>query len=124
MSFRFENSSQKDVIKDFPGNYSQYREWCCLRTKEDTLQDKGEKRPKREYRNADKRKMTYKEKMEFSRLEQEIAQLEEEKRQIEAALCGGSSDVETITEMSKRLPVLTDELDEKSMRWLELSEIE
>ena len=112
------------VIKDFPGNYSQYREWCSLRTKEDTQQDKGEKRPKREYRNADKRKMTYKEKMEFSRLEQEIAQLEEEKRQIEAALCGGSSDVETITAMSKRLPVLTDELDEKSMRWLELSEIE
>ena len=112
------------VIKDFPGNYTQYREWCGLRSKEDQKDDdKQEKRQKREYRNADKRKMTYKEKTEFARLETEIAELEEEKQKIEAALCGGTSDVEQITEMSKRLPILNDELDEKSMRWLELSEL-
>ncbi len=111
------------VIKDFPGNYTQYREWCGLRSKEDQKDDdKQEKRQKREYRNADKRKMTYKEKTEFARLETEIAELEE-KQKIEAALCGGTSDVEQITEMSKRLPILNDELYEKSMRWLELSEL-
>ena len=112
------------IIKDFPGNYSQYREWCGLRTKEEVKEEKGDKRVKRDYRNADKRKMTYKEKTEFTRLEKEIAMLEDEKQQIEAALCGGTDDVEAITAMSKRLPLLIDELDEKSMRWLELSEME
>jgi ATP-binding cassette subfamily F protein uup len=67
--------------------------------------------------------MTFKEKREFEQLEQEIAALEDEKRQIEEALCGGTTSVDDITRMSKRLPVLNDELDEKSMRWLELSEI-
>ena len=112
------------VIKDFPGNYSQYREWCSLKEKEDSSDVKVEKRVKRDYHNTDKRKMSYKEKMEYARLEGEIASLEEEKRNIEAMLCGGTSDVETITRMSKRLPLLNDELDEKSMRWLELSELE
>ena len=112
------------IIKDFPGNYSQYREWCGLRAKEEVKEEKGDKRVKRDYRNADKRKMTYKEKTEFARLEKEIAMLEDEKQQIETALCGGTDDVEAITAMSKRLPLLIDELDEKSMRWLELSEME
>ncbi|MBO4820582.1 MAG: ABC-F family ATP-binding cassette domain-containing protein [Prevotella sp.] len=112
------------VIKDFPGNYSQYREWCSLSEKEDSSEAKVEKRVKRDYHNAEKRKMSYKEKMEYARLEGEIALLEEEKRNIEAMLCGGTNDVETITRMSKRLPILNDELDEKSMRWLELSELE
>ena len=86
--------------------------------------EKEEKSAKRDYRNSDKRKMTYKEKMEFARLEEEIAALEEEQKRIEAALCGGTANIDEITAMSKRLPQLKDELDEKSMRWLELSEIE
>ena len=67
--------------------------------------------------------MTYKEKTEFAQLEKDIAALEEEQKNIEAALCGGTSDIEEITRMSKRLPLLKEELDEKSMRWLELSEL-
>ncbi len=113
------------VIKDFPGNYTQYREWLTLKGRDEAQQDgKSAKQPKRDYRNADKRKMTYKEKTEYAQLEKDIAALEEEQRQIEEALCGGTVDIGTITAMSKRLPQLKDELDEKSMRWLELSEIE
>ena len=113
------------VIKDFPGNYTQYREWLTLKGRDEAQQDgKPAKQPKRDYRNADKRKMTYKEKTEYAQLEKDIAALEEEQRQIEEALCGGTVDIDTITAMSKRLPQLKDELDEKSMRWLELSEIE
>ena len=114
------------VIKDFPGNYTQYREWCALRSKEEAEAPAAmtEKSAKRDYRNSDKRKMTYKEKMEFARLEEEIAALEEEQKRIEAALCGGTVNIDEITAMSKRLPQLKEELDEKSMRWLELSEIE
>ena len=111
------------IIKDFPGNYSQYREWINLRSKEEATPVQ-EKRPRREYRNPEKRKMTYKEKIEFSRLEEEIALLESEQKEIEAALCGGTASISEITEMSKRLPLLKEELDEKSMRWLELSELE
>ncbi len=111
------------IIKDFPGNYSQYREWINLRSKEEVTPVQ-EKRPRREYRNPEKRKMTYKEKIEFSRLEEEIALLESEQKEIEAALCGGTASISEITEMSKRLPLLKEELDEKSMRWLELSELE
>ena len=113
------------VIKDFPGNYTQYREWLTLKGRDEAQQDgKSAKQPKRDYRNADKRKMTYKEQTEYGQLEKDIAALEEEQRQIEEALCGGTVDIDTITAMSKRLPQLKDELDEKSMRWLELSEIE
>jgi ATP-binding cassette subfamily F protein uup len=67
--------------------------------------------------------MSYKEKTEFERLEKEIAALEEEQRRIEEELCSGTLSIEELTEKSKRLPLLKDELDEKSMRWLELSEI-
>ena len=111
-------------IKDFPGNYTQYREWCALRPKDESAAEKADKRPKREYRNTEKRKMTYKEKTEFAQLEKDIAALEEEQKRIEEALCGGTVDIDEITKMSKRLPLLKAELDEKSMRWLELSEIE
>ena len=72
----------------------------------------------------DKRRMTFKERKEFEQLEKEIAALEEEKKQIEEALCSGTLSVDELTEKSKRLPLLNDELDEKTMRWLELSEIE
>ena len=121
------------VIKDFPGNYTQYREW------EKTLpslvsENKGSKNaqvqklaigpPYKEKQKTGPRKLTYKEKRELEQLEKDIAILEGEKKQIEEALCGGTTSVEEITTMSKRLPALNDELDGKSMRWLELSEVE
>ena len=112
-------------IDDFPGNYTQYREWCSLKSKDDQPDNsKNEKRERSTYRNEGKRKMTYKEKTEFAQLEKDIAALEEEQQQIEEALCGGNTSIDEITRMSKRLPELKEELDEKSMRWLELSEIE
>ncbi len=112
-------------IDDFPGNYTQYREWCSLKSKDEQPDStKSEKRERNTNRNEGKRKMTYKEKTEFAQLEKEIAALEEEQQQIEEALCGGNTSIDEITRMSKRLPELKDELDEKSMRWLELSEIE
>ena len=72
---------------------------------------------------SSKRKFTYKEKLEFERLQNEIDMLEKEQIQIEESLCSGTLSIAEITELSKRLPVLKEELDEKSMRWLELSEI-
>ena len=113
-------------IKDFPGNYTQYREWEKLQPDEpkDAKEPKSEKTAKQSVNNPQqKRKLTFKEKRELEQLEKDIEALETEKKQIEEALCGGTTSVEEITTMSKRLPVLNDELDEKSMRWLELSEI-
>ena len=114
-------------IKDFPGNYTQYRQWQSLQPKETAeaaKPAKESKETKERPQNQTKRKFTYKEKMEFERLEKEIAALEEEQQLIEEALCSGTLSVDELTEKSKRLPLLKDELDEKSMRWLELSEIE
>ena len=112
-------------IKDFPGNYTQYREWQALQPKESasaaqkpvkvTIDTRSERETKR--------KMSFKEKREFEQLEKDIATLEDEKKQIEDALSSGTLSVDEITQMSKRLPLLNDELDEKSMRWLELSEL-
>lgn len=111
-------------VKDFPGNYSQYRQWLAMEEAE-TVKDNKEPRGKtaKSYRHDDRRRMTYKERLEFEKLEKEIAQLEEEQHLIEDALCSGTLSVDELTEKSKRLPVLQSELDEKSMRWLELSEI-
>lgn len=109
-------------IQDFPGNYSQYREWTRLATKADDTTKKISK-PKADYHNEVKRKLTYKEKMEMAQLEIDIDRLESEKKEIETLLCGADVSVDKITEMAKRLPLLNEELDEKSMRWLELSEI-
>ena len=117
-------------IKDFPGNYTQYRQWSALQSQTDSAPKKAKEpatvleAPERKDRQETKRKFTYKEKREFEQLEHDIAALEEEQRQLEEALCGGTLSVEKITEISKRLPLLKDELDEKSMRWLELSEID
>ena len=114
-------------IKDFPGNYTQYRQWQSLQPKETAEANKPakeSKETKERPQNQTKRKFTYKEKMEFERLEKEIAALEEEQQLIEDTLCSGTLSVDELTEKSKRLPLLKDELDEKSMRWLELSEIE
>ena len=111
-------------VKDFPGNYSQYREWQALedgKTEKAVRESRG--KSAKPVHHDDRRRMTFKEKQEFERLEREIEQLEEERRQLEEALCSGTLSVVELTEKSKRLPVLQEELDEKSMRWLELSEI-
>ena len=122
-------------IKDFPGNYTQYREWVKMRGDE-SAETRGRENASSSEKtrtsasahprtaNVSKRKLSYKEKREMEQLESDIAALEAEQKQIEEALCGGTTSVEEITAMSKRLPLLKDELDEKSMRWLELSEIE
>lgn len=115
-------------IKDFPGNYTQYREWKSLNSVEEKEQkkdnDKRENVQKKPKRDDSRRRMTYKERLEFAQLEKDIAALEEEQHKIEEALCSGKLSVDELTEKSKRLPALKDEIDEKSMRWLELSEIE
>ena len=113
------------VIQDFPGNYTQYREWQSLQPSQPASAPKEQKAPQQSKPEPGqaRRKMTYKEKTEFERLEKEIASLEQEQRQIEEALCSGTLGIDELTEKSKRLPLLKDELDEKSMRWLELSEI-
>ncbi len=111
-------------IRDFPGNYTQYREYSALESK-DIAKEKTISKPtvtKKAYRNDTRRRLTYKEKLEFAQLEKDIERLETEKKEIEDALCSGTLSVDNITEKSIRLPLLTDELDEKSMRWLELSE--
>ena len=109
-------------IKDFPGNYTQYRDWQALLPKE-AGEAKADKEVKTVKTVREKVKMSFKEKREFEQLEKDIAALEDEKRNIEEALSTGTLSVDQITEMSKRLPALNDELDEKSMRWLELSEL-
>ena len=115
-------------IKDFPGNYTQYREWAALEETANSgssgISGNSGKTGKASYRHDDRRRLSYKEKREMEQLEKDIAALEAEKKQIEEALCGGTTSVEEITTMSKRLPVLNEELDEKSMRWLELSDVE
>ena len=119
-------------VKDFPGNYTQYREWAALK---DTANGKSSETSKtsstslasttsKTHNRDTKRRLSYKEKREMEQLEKDIAALEAEQKQIEEALCGGTTSVDEITAMSKRLPQLKDELDEKSMRWLELAEVE
>ena len=110
-------------VKDFPGNYTQYRQWQSMQPKASNTTTTTSN-VKKEYRHDTRRRMSFKEKMEFEQLTREIEQLETEQKQIEDALCSGMLSIEELTEKSKRLPVLKDELDEKSLRWLELSEIE
>ena len=114
-------------IKDFPGNYTQFREWKSLKPKAEAA-DKpnatSEKKEKREFVGEQRRKKTYKEKCEFERLEKEIAALEQEQKAIEEELCSGTLSIELLTEKSKRLPIVKENLEEKEMRWLELSEID
>lgn len=114
-------------IKDFPGNYTQFREWESLKPKaeaSDKPNTTSEKKEKREFVGEQRRKKTYKEKCEFERLEKEIAELEKEQKQIEEELCSGTLSIEQLTEKSKRLPAIKESLEEKEMRWLELSEID
>jgi len=112
------------VVKDFPGNYTQYREWQSLQPSAPTSAQVASSTPKRNYHSDQRRRMSYKEKLEFEQLGKDIEALEAEKKLIEEALSSGAITVDEITEKSRRLPVLNEELDEKSMRWLELSEIE
>lgn len=113
-------------IKDFPGNYTQFRAWEALQEEEEKAQPKAKAEPAKKentYTSERKRKLTFKEKQEMETLEAEIAKLEAEKSEIETALSSGTLSVEEITAHSRRLPLLTEELEEKEMRWLELSEI-
>ncbi len=120
------------VISDFPGNYTQYREWSALKSKEEaeaggkdsSHKDSSEAKPKKDYHHDTRRRLTFKEKRELEQLTLDIDALEQEQKALEAALCSGTLSVEELTEKSKRLPLLKDELDEKELRWLELSDIE
>lgn len=115
-------------VKDFPGNYTQFRDSEKLQQKELITKDSPTVSSPQASSNAKprlvekKRKLSFKERQEFEQLEKDIEALEQEKSDIETALSSGTVSVEEITLMSKRLPLLNDELDEKSMRWLELSE--
>ena len=125
-------------IQDFPGNYTQYRDWSRLQEKDETEKaaaaakatasnststSDGTGTAKRDANFENKRKMSYKEKREYEQLTQEIDKLTEEQKKLEEALCSGTLSVEELTEKSKRLPEIKDELDEKEMRWLELAEM-
>lgn len=111
-------------IRDFPGNYSDYRDWKAAKAEHDKEKEKPKEEKVQRVRLNDRRRMTFKERKEFEQLEKDIAVLEAEKKNIEEALCSGTLSVDELTEKSKRLPKLEEELDEKTMRWLELSEIE
>lgn len=122
-------------IQDFPGNYTQYREWNRMQAKDEaeqakpaksgnaTAESEGAGTAKRDANFENKRKMSYKEKREYEQLTQEIDALTEEQKKLEEELCSGNLSVEELTEKSKRLPEIKDELDEKEMRWLELAEM-
>ena len=115
-------------IQDFPGNYTQYRDFQKMKSKEEeqlkqTKNNTTPNEPKKDYHNNQKRKMSFKEKREYEQLTEKIAQLENEKQQLEEELCSGNLSIEELTEKSKRLPLLKDELDELELRWLELSEL-
>lgn len=116
-------------IQDFPGNYTQYRDFQKMKSKEEEQQKPTKNssptanEQKKDYRNNLKRKMSFKEKREYEQLSDKIAQLEEEKQQLEEELCSGNLSVDELTEKSKRLPILKEELDELELRWLELSEL-
>ena len=116
-------------IQDFPGNYTQFRDFQKMKSKEEEQQKPTKNNSptanesKKDYRNNTKRKMSFKEKREYEQLSDKIAQLEEEKQQLEEELCSGNLSVDELTEKSKRLPILKDELDELELRWLELAEL-
>ncbi len=116
-------------IQDFPGNYTQYRDYQKMKSKEEEQQKPAKSSntsgndAKKDYRNNQKRKLSFKEKREYEQLTDKIAQLEKEKQQLEEELCSGNLSVDELTEKSKRLPILKEELDELELRWLELAEL-
>lgn len=110
-------------IQDFPGNYTQFREWNSLKPIEQKPEEKKEKPATKDYRNNEKKKLSYKEKREFEALDEDITKLEQQIKDLEEEICSGKLTVEDLTTKSMLLPSLKEELDEKSMRWLELSEL-
>lgn len=110
-------------IQDFPGNYTQFREWNSLKPIEQKPEEKKEKPAAKDYRNNEKKKLSYKEKREFEALDEDITKLEQQIKDLEEEICSGELTVEDLTTKSMLLPTLKEELDEKSMRWLELSEL-
>ena len=110
-------------IQDFPGNYTQFREWNSLKPIEQKPEEKKEKSAAKDYRNNEKKKLSYKEKREFEALDEDITKLEQQIKDLEEEICSGKLTVEELTAKSMLLPTLKEELDEKSMRWLELSEL-
>ena len=116
-------------IQDFPGNYTQYRDYQKMKSKEEEQQKPAKSSntngndAKKDYRNNQKRKLSFKEKREYEEITDKIAQLEEEKQQLEEELCSGNLSVDELTEKSKRLPILKEKLDELELRWLELAEL-
>ena len=117
-------------IKDFPGNYSDYLEWKRLKESEERATESRESKkmqeaqmPKQSSAPSGSRKRTYQENREMERLEQEIPQLELEKAELERLLGSGSLSVGELTAKSVRIGEVIALIDEKSMRWLELSEI-
>ena len=115
-------------IRDFPGNYTQYRAWRDARDRSRREEQKQAQKPTKETERRrpedQKRRLSYKERRELETLEQEIERMEQEKKQLEQELCSGTLTVVELTEKSKRLPVLSQEIEEKTMRWMELSEVE
>ena len=111
-------------VQDFPGNYEQYHEWLALQSKTDVPAAEANKgaKPKNDYHNDTRKRLSFNEKREFEQLEKEIEALETEQKQLEEALCSGQLSVDELTEKSRRLPVIKELLDEKGMRWLELAE--
>ena len=112
------------VVKDFPGNYTQYREWLSLKSKDEIKAEGKKESPARQRLHKENNRMSYKERVEYNQLEKDIAALETERKKIEEELCSGELSIDELTEKSKRLPVLKEELNLKEMRWLELSEKE
>ena len=115
------------VIEDYPGNYTQYRQFNEAREKRNIKERKEETKPSQKtynIRNNEKKRLTYKERCEMQQLETDIELLEKEKKELTEALCSGTLPIDLLTEKSKRLPEVEKELDEKSTRWLELSEFE
>lgn len=110
-------------IQDFPGNYTQFREWNSLKPIEQKPEEKKEKPAAKDYRNNEKKKLSYKEKREFEALDEDITKLEQQIKDLEEEICSGKLTVEDLTTKSMLLPTLKEVLDEKSMRWLELSEL-
>ena len=114
-------------VQDFPGNYTQYREYQALKSKE-TIEENKTKEKKtatqRNYHNETRKRMSYKEKREYEMLSADIEKLTNEIEQMEQQLCSGTLAVDRLTEISILLPRKKDELDVKELRWLELSELE
>lgn len=115
-------------VQDFPGNYTDYRLWREMKEEQERLEKENTKKAlpnPQEDKNANrpKVKMSYKEKREFEELEKEIAQLEEEKKELETLLCSGSLSADDMLKKSNRIGEIIEALDRKELRWLELSEL-